>query len=551
MMPPSPLHDSALKILLIDDQALAGELVQGLLHDQKDIELVHVTDAGAALAVALEVQPTTILVDLMMPTIDGFGVIQRLREHDQTRAVPVILLSSEDVPELKVKGFQGGANDYLVKWPAKLELIARIRYHSQAYIALKQRDQAFRSLQQSQKDLLFKTQQLADSQAALLQAKKMEAIGKLTGGVAHDFNNALQIIGSNLQLMKIENAGNEKIQKRLTSAMEGIKRGALLASQLLAFGRKQPLQPGAIDIGAQLRSIHELLRRALGETIDVSTRVTNEIWHVLADVSQLENVILNLAINARDAMRGEGSITIEAVNTTCTASAPLKENELAAGDYVLITITDSGPGMAPEVKEQAFEPFFTTKPHGEGSGLGLSTAYGFAKQSGGHIEIESELGHGTIVKLYLPRAEPAHVLPAKRNDEDLDRLGGSETILVVEDEPVVRTTTVEMLSQLGYRTLSAPHAQAALELLQGGLKADLIFTDVVMPGPLRSAELAGLAKELLPDVKILFASGYVDGGITEKGNLNPGITLLRKPYNGDELARKIRSMLPRKTPSLH
>ena len=525
---------------------LFRSLVGGLLHDHADIELTHVTDPGLALEMALELKATVILVDLMMPTIDGFGVIRKLRGHDLTRMIPVILLSSEDTPELKDRGFQEGANDYLVKWPAKLELCARIRYHSNAYIALKERDQAFQSLQESQRHLLQKTQQLADSQAALLQAKKMEAVGKLTGGVAHDFNNVLQIIGSNLQLMKIENAGNEKVQKRIASATDGVKRGALLASQLLAFGRRQPLQPGAIDIGALLRGVHELLRRSLGETIEVETRTDERTWHAMVDANQLENVILNLAINARDAMHGEGKITIDATNTRFDADSVPEESGLVPGEYVAISVTDTGVGMTPDVVELAFEPFFTTKPLGEGSGLGLSTAYGFAKQSGGHIEIDSEPGRGTIVRLYLPRAAQEQAIPIKRDEEELEQLGGHEVILVVEDEPAVRATTVEMLSRLGYRTLEASHAQAALDLLQSGVKVDLIFTDVVMPGPLRSAELAGLAKEMLPDVQILFASGYVDGGITEKGNLNPGITLLRKPYSGDDLARKIRSMLTQK-----
>lgn len=539
-----PIHSTPPNVLLIDDQTLAAELVQGLLHDQEDIKLTHIADAHEAMEKVGALEPTLILVDLMMPAIDGFGVIRRLRDQAATRTTPIVLLSSEDTPELKLRGFQEGANDYLVKWPAKLELIARIRYHSNAYWALKQRDHAYQSLQQSQQDLLFKTQQLAESQAALLQAKKMEAVGKLTGGVAHDFNNVLQIIGSNLQLMKIENSANDKIQKRIGSAMEGVKRGALLASQLLAFGRRQPLQPGSIDIGALLSGMHELLRRSLGETVEVATKVQDHIWQAMVDANQLENVILNLAINARDAMSGEGKLSIEASNVVLGPGSLLKEQELESGEYVLISVADTGSGMSAEVRERAFEPFFTTKPHGEGSGLGLSTAYGFVKQSGGHIEIDSEPGHGTVVRLYFPRAERGTApTGTQRKEHEQGPVGGSELILVVEDEPAVRAATMEMLSQLGYRTLEAAHAQAALDILQDGAKVDLIFTDVVMPGPLRSAELAGLAKEMLPNVKILFASGYVDGGITEKGNLNPGITLLRKPYSGDDLAREVRRLL--------
>src|SRR5690606_37844059 len=341
-----PIQATPPHVLLIDDQSVAGELVQGMLHDQTDIRLDHITDVTAALEQVSDLKPTVILVDLMMPTIDGFGAIRRLRDQSATRMTPIILLSAEDTPELKLQGFEVGANDYLVKWPSKLEFIARLRYHTNAYCALQQRDHAYRSLQQSQQDLLFKTQQLAESQAALLQAKKMEAVGKLTGGVAHDFNNALQIIGSNLQLMKIENANNEKVQKRIGSAMEGVRRGALLASQLLAFGRRQPLQPGAIDMRSLLGGMHELLRRSLGETIEVETRIEEQIWHALVDANQLENVILNLAINARDAMSGEGRLTIEAGNVALDPPPLLREQDLASGEYVLISVRDTGSGMS-------------------------------------------------------------------------------------------------------------------------------------------------------------------------------------------------------------
>jgi signal transduction histidine kinase len=528
-------------VLLIDDQVLVAEMVEQMLHEQADIGFRHVSDAREALAAALVFKPTVVLVDLRMPLIDGFGVIREFRTHPSTQHVPMILLSSEEDAELKVRGFAEGANDYLVKWPHKLELVARIRYHSNAYSALRQRDEAFVSLHKSRQDLLARTQELAESQAALHNARKMEAIGKLTGGVAHDFNNVLQIISGNLQLLKLEAGGNPKTEARVAAAMEGVKRGGKLALQLLAFGRRQPLQPGAIDIGMLVRGLHELLRRSIGDLISVETIVADNLWHALVDPNQLENVILNLAINARDAMDGEGRLTIEVGNFVLNEQTSLAHPELDAGGYVLIAVSDTGSGMSPEVMKHAFEPFFTTKPTGEGHGMGLSMAYGFAKQSGGHIELVSELGHGTTIRLYLPRAaaRPSTPQPAASRAAP----GGNETVLVVEDEPAVRASTVEILAGLGYRTLEAEDAASALKIIEDGVDIDLLFTDVVMPGPLRSSDLAIKAKELLPRVEVLFASGYIDGGLLKEGRLTPGVSVLSKPYSGDELAQKIRQVL--------
>jgi signal transduction histidine kinase len=533
------------KVLLIDDQSLAAELVQGMLYGQEDIELTHLSDPLRTLDLALSVKPSIILVDLVMPTMTGFDVLRKLRSCADTIYIPTVLLSSEDKPELKAEGFNCGANDYLVKWPDKQELIARIRYHSNAYSALLQRDNSLQSLQKSREELLLKTQQLAESQAALLQAQKIEAIGKLTGGVAHDFNNVLQIISSNLQLLKFENPGNEKIQVRISSALEGVKRGAMLASQLLAFGRRQPLQPGAVDIGALLRGAHELLRRSLSASILIETEIDEELWPALVDANRLENVILNLAINARDAMQGQGGLKIEARNFVHDDPAAKSNSDFPVGEYVQIAVTDSGPGMSDEVKNRAFEPFFTTKPVGEGTGLGLSMAYGFAKQSGGHIEIESRIGHGTMICLYLPRASDNAGETQAIDSAGANGVGmtGTETILIVEDELAIRTATVEMLRKLGYKTHEASHAQEALDLLLTGAHVDLIFCDVIMPGPMRSTELAKRATELLPHIKVLFASGFVDERLATNGTLPAEIILLGKPYSKEDLARKIRMML--------
>jgi signal transduction histidine kinase/DNA-binding response OmpR family regulator len=376
--------------------------------------------------------------------------------------------------------------------------------------------------------------------AALAQSQKMDAVGKLTGGVAHDFNNVLQVIGGNLQLATQEASGNETLTQRLTRAHEAVERGAKLASQLLAFARRQPLEPVALDVSRLLRSSDDMLRRVLGETIELETVVSGGLWNTLADPNHLQNVIVNLAINARDSMDGAGRLTIEAGNAMLDDDYTRHHDDLSSGQYVMIAVSDTGCGMAPEVLARAFEPFYTTKPEGRGTGLGLSMAYGFMKQTGGHIKLYSEPGHGTTVKLYLPRSMEDEVVRVEAANDPVT--GGTETILVVEDDPNVRTTAVAMLTQLGYRVLKAADAQSALSVLESGVRVDLLFSDVVMPGPMRSVDLARRAKEMLPGLEVLFTSGYTENAIVHGGRLDQGVALISKPYRRDALARKVRWM---------
>lgn len=383
--------------------------------------------------------------------------------------------------------------------------------------------------------------ELHSTQRALEQSQKLEAIGKLTGGVAHDFNNVLQIIGANLQLLRTSIAGQGKPQERVASALETVDRGAKLSSQLLAFARKQPLAPVALDLGRRLRTMDDLLRRALGETVEIEVSVAARLWTTLADAHQLENVVLNLVINARDAMPDGGKLTIETSNAMLDEIYAKAESEVVPGPYVLLAISDTGHGMSPEVMKRAFDPFFTTKREGEGTGLGLSMAYGFAKQSDGHIKIYSEEGAGTTIKLYLPRTVQAAA--PERMLESGAVIGGTETILVAEDDPGVQATVVATLEDLGYRVLRANDASAALAIVQSGARVDLLFTDVVMPGPLRSPDLARMAKELLPNLVVLYTSGYTRNAIVHGGRLDAGVELLSKPYRQDQLARKVRALL--------
>ncbi|SFU76229.1 hybrid sensor histidine kinase/response regulator [Pseudoduganella namucuonensis] len=382
------------------------------------------------------------------------------------------------------------------------------------------------------------------AEEALRQSQKMEAVGQLTGGVAHDFNNVLQIISGNLHLMQQQAAQQARpdpaMQKRLEMAVAAVERGARLSAQLLAFARRQPLQPIVSNLGRLVSNMDDLLRRTLGETIEVATIIGSGLWNALVDPGQIENVVLNLAINARDAMRGGGRLSIEVGNAVLDEYYVNNLLDVPAGQYVMLSVTDTGHGMEPEVLRRAFEPFFTTKPEGEGTGLGLSMAYGFVKQSRGHIKIHSEPGNGTSVRIYLPRAMTDEAQEPERRTGPVT--GGSETILVVEDDGGVRSVVLDMLSGLGYRVLQAADGEAALRILEREA-IELLFTDVVMPGRLSSPDLARAARALQPDIAVLFTSGYPQNAIVHEGRLDAGLELLSKPYRRDELARKLRHVL--------
>jgi signal transduction histidine kinase/CheY-like chemotaxis protein/type II secretory pathway pseudopilin PulG len=396
-------------------------------------------------------------------------------------------------------------------------------------------------LAQSNVRLTSEIEQRTRVEAMLTQAQKMEAIGNLTGGVAHDFNNLLQVVSGNLQLLSREITGNPKALRRVENAMAGVARGSHLAAQLLAFGRRQPLQPKVINIGRLIRGMDDLLRRTLGEGVEVETIVAGGLWNTLVDAANVENALLNLAINSRDAMDAHGRLTIEAGNAFLDDAYAASHPEVVAGQYVQISVTDTGSGMPREILDKIFDPFFSTKPEGKGTGLGLSMVYGFVKQSGGHVKVYSEPGHGTTFRIYLPRCTQTE--DAAVDTESGPLVGGSETILVVEDDDAVRETVIAMLGDLGYRVLKASDAQSALTIVESGAAIDLLFTDVVMPGTLKSPEMARKAKERIPGLSVLFTSGYTENAIVHGGRLDAGVNLLSKPYGTEQLARKIRQVL--------
>ncbi|MBV9656425.1 MAG: response regulator [Acetobacteraceae bacterium] len=393
------------------------------------------------------------------------------------------------------------------------------------------------------------------AEAIARQAQKIESIGQLTGGVAHDFNNLLQVVSANLELVERRLEAGNALHARLAAAQAAVERGARLTRHLLAFARRQPLAPESTDPARLLRGMEDMLRRTLGHDIPLEFVHGGGLWPVRVDPHQLENAVLNLCINARDAIRerdGErgGRITIEATNANLDAIYAAANPDAPAGQYVLIAISDTGIGMAADQIARAVEPFYTTKAEGKGTGLGLSMVYGFVKQSGGHFKIYSEPGHGTTVKLYLPRS---HAMPAMDYAPAVPEAapGDGELVLVVEDETAVRTAAIEAIGGLGYRTIAAENAADALALIDGGYRPDLLFTDVVMPGEPSARELASRASARLPQLAVVFTSGYTANAVVHNGQVDPDVQLVSKPWRIEELAQELRTALNRRRDRLH
>jgi two-component system NtrC family sensor kinase len=385
------------------------------------------------------------------------------------------------------------------------------------------------------------------TEQALRQSHKMEAVGRLTGGIAHDFNNLLTAILGNIDmtLRRLEN-GDDRIRRSLSSAREAGHRAAALVQRLLAFSRQQPLEVKVIDLNRLVQDMSELLRRSLGEATAVETVLAGGLWRTAVDPNQLENAILNLAINARDAMAGAGRLTIETGNSYLDETyVALHGDGITAGQYVLLAITDSGTGMTKGVTERAFEPFFTTKPAGVGTGLGLSMVYGFVRQSGGHIKIYSEPGEGTTIKIYLPRVmrEPEIERVDAFSRPPTMVATGREKILLVEDDEELNRFGSEVLRELGYTVVSASDGPNALRLMEQHPDVDLLFTDVILPNGMNGRELASAAQSRRTELKVLFTTGYTRNAIVHDGRLDPGVELLTKPFTFETLARKVRQVL--------
>ena len=455
--------------------------------------------------------------------------------------LPIYIATGIDIRDIRAAWIEGMSRHLIFGIPATLAMV------SLAVMALRRsRREATAHLQLREEVALREATELA-----LRQSQKMEAVGQLTGGIAHDFNNLLTAIIGNLDLSLRRLQGDDRMRTWLTNCRQAADRAATLVQRLLAFSRQHPLEVKAVDINRLVQGMSELLRRTIGETVTIETVLAGGLWKTAVDPNQLENAVLNLAVNARDAMPNGGRLTIETVNCHLDERyAEAAVEPIRPGQYVMVAVSDTGGGMTPEIVGRVFEPFFTTKPVGAGSGLGLSMVYGFAKQSGGHISIYSEVGEGTTIKLYFPRlTEQQASVPAWESTRGAAPLApggdGHETVLVVEDDEQVNRFTVEALEERGYRVYTAPDGMVALRIIDAtpGLQIDLLLTDVVLPGGINGRQLADEVRKRRPKVKVLHITGYTRNAIIHHGRLDPDIELLTKPFTADALTRKVRQIL--------
>jgi hypothetical protein len=396
-------------------------------------------------------------------------------------------------------------------------------------------------------DRLNEQARLKETEEALRQSQKMEAVGQLTGGIAHDFNNLLGGISGSLELLekRISEGRLEGVQRYITAAHEGARRAASLTQRLLAFSRRQALDPEPVDANKLIAGMEELIRRTVGPSITVEVVGAGGLWPTKIDPSQLENSLLNLCINARDAMTPDGGrLTIETANKWLDDRAA-RERDLPPGQYISICITDTGVGMTPDIIARAFDPFFTTKPIGQGTGLGLSMVYGFVRQSNGQVRIYSEVGKGTTMCLYLPRYFGNIDEQQAPQDEETVNKGDGETVLVIDDEPLLRMLILDVLDENGYRALEAADGPGGLKILQSDVRIDLLITDVGLPGGMNGRQVADAARKLRPGLKVLFVTGYAENALIGHGHLEPGMQVLTKPFPVATLGQRIRDLIQR------
>ena len=479
-----------------------------------------------AMQAALQRQAWDIVIsDYEMPNFGGFEALQLLKEsgHD----LPFILVSAVISEETAVAAMKAGAHDYIMKRNLA-RLVPAIERELREAQTRRARKAAEAALRQSEEQLR--------------QVQKIEAVGRLAAGVAHDFNNILTAIMGHSELLLRQLDADDPRRKNAEQIEKVAHLAAGLTRQLLIFSRKQVIEPRVLNLNAVILDIKKMFRRLIGEDIEFCTLLDPAAGHIKADPGQIEQVIMNLAVNARDAMPNGGKLTVTTANTTLDKDHLKNFPDMGAGDYVMLAIADTGTGMSEEVKAHLFEPFFTTKPSGKGTGLGLATCFGIVKQNTGHINVHSELGSGTTFKIYFPQVQSA-LEPARVRNLPTEVAGGNETVLLVEDEPVVRELAVATLREKGYTVVEAVNGEEGLRLArQHDGKIDLVLTDVVMP-VMGGKEMADALRTSHPDTKVLFTSGYTEDALGHHGVLRPGILFLPKPYMTATLARKVREVL--------
>jgi signal transduction histidine kinase len=509
------------RIMLVEDERIVALHMQQQLSTFGYDVVANVANGTQALQKIEEDQPDLVLMDIHIEgEIDGIDTAARIPPGYH---IPVVYLTAYSEEATLERARATKPYGYLLKPFSERELHATI----QMVLERSGTEKALRA-----------------SEERLRQAQKMEVVGQLAGGVAHDFNNLLAIIYGNLDLLDEALADRPDLRQIVQTTMNAAGRGAALTHQLLAYSRLQPLDPRVLDLGKLAVEMTKLLHRTLGETIEIQTEVPGDLWKTRIDPNQLENALLNLAVNARDAMPNGGKLMIEAQNAILDAAYAEEHLEVAPGRYVMLAVTDTGTGMSKEVARRALEPFFTTKPTGQGTGLGLSMVYGFVKQSKGHLKIYSEEGHGTTVKLYLPAATSGQEDSRAAVDPgELPAARPGEVVLVVEDDPMVLRLAVQLLTRFGYQTLEAQDGPEAIAMLERDGRVDLLFTDVVLPKGMSGMVLAREARRRRPELKVLYMSGYTGNAIVHHGVLDKGVHLLTKPFRKIELARKVRQVL--------
>jgi signal transduction histidine kinase/ActR/RegA family two-component response regulator len=555
------MMNDPVNILLVDDQPaklLSYEAILGELGET----LIKVGSGREALDQLLRTDIAVILIDVVMPDLDGFELATMIRDHPRFQKTSMIFVSAIAMTDLdRLRGYESGGVDYVPVPVVPDVLRAKVRVFAELFRKTRQLERLNAELERRveertaqlaqantelERRVEERTRELDAANQRLHQSQKLEAVGQLTGGVAHDFNNLLMAIAGNLDLLQ-RHVQVEAGRRLIEAGHRAVRRGAQLTQSLLAFARRQILRPERVDVNRSIEEFAELLRRASGDTVEMQLILSQQLAACRIDSSQLLSALMNLVINSRDAMPPSGGkITLETENVNI-GSGSSSDPEATPGDYVCVKVSDTGSGMPPEVLARAFEPFFTTKEFGTGSGLGLSQVYGFAKQSGGYIELLSDVGVGTTVRLFLPRCEDGPTQAVEKGNGNgaipTARTSRPETILVVEDDAEVQVTVAENLRSLGYKVVTATDGVEALSQLRRGEQFDLLFSDIAMPNGMPGDELAKHAAQLCQGIRVLLTSGYARS--QSGGALVRGIPVLRKPYRQDELAHAVRAALDR------
>jgi signal transduction histidine kinase len=543
------------RVLLLEDSEIDAELVSehiGRSAGHFHIDWVH--DRASFEKALNDAAHDIILADYSLPDFDGLTALDLTRKSRPH--TPFIFVSGVAGEEFATNAITRGATDYVVKrnlsrLPAAIERALAESHERSARLraqqALLEREAQLREINETlEAKVKERTHELMQMEATLRQSQKMEAVGQLTGGIAHDFNNLLAAITGSLELIerRLAQGRSTGLERYLGAAQDAARRAAALTQRLLAFSRRQTLDPHVIDANKLIAGMEDLIRRSVGPDVSVEVVGAGGLWNTRVDVSQLENSLLNLCINARDAMLPDGGrLTIETANKWLDERAA-RERELSPGQYISLCVTDTGSGMSSEVIERAFDPFFTTKPLGVGTGLGLSMVYGFVRQSGGQVRIYSEAGKGTTVCLYLPRFFGTEDNLYAAGTQPLDQ-GAGETVLVVDDEPAIRMIIAEILQDNGYTALEAADGAGALRILESEIRIDLLITDVGLPGGINGRQVADAARVTRPQLKVLFITGFAENAAFRSGHLAPGMEVVTKPFEMAALATKIHDLINR------